>query len=172
MNRLTRSATLLLVGLAPLALTLPGLAQQPAQLLDLVPFQAAYTVSSQLIPVPVAPPVVAQPGTITGQSDLLGPFTGVALANIQMGVDGTRLFNNVVGLWTAANGDTLSVHLTNLFPPQPGPGVPVFQGAFTISNGTGRFLGATGSGFSKGTLDPKTGVVTVSLDGLITRPKP
>jgi hypothetical protein len=149
----------------------PGFAQQPSQVMDLLPFRAAYTVSSQLISVPVAPPVVAQPGTITGQSDLLGPFTGVALANIQLGVDGTRLFNNVVGLWTAANGDTLSVHLTNLFPAQTAPGTPVFQGAFTISNGTGRFMGATGSGFSKGTLDPKTGVVTVSLDGLITRPK-
>jgi hypothetical protein len=172
MNRLTRSTSLLLAALAPLALALPGLAQQPSQVMDLVPFQAAYNVSSQLISVPVAPPVVAQPGTITGQSDLLGPFTGVALANIQLGVDGTRLFSNVVGLWTAANGDTLSVHLTNLFPPQPGPGVPVFQGAFTITNGTGRFLGATGSGFSKGTLDPATGAVTVSLVGIITRPKP
>jgi hypothetical protein len=172
MNRFTRSASLLLVGLAPLALTLPGLAQQPAKDLDMVPFQAAYVVSSQLISVPVAPPVVAQPGTLTGQSDLLGPFTGVALANIQLGVDGTRLFSNVVGLWTAANGDTLSVHLTTLVLPQTAPGAPVFQGAFTVSNGTGRFLGATGSGFSKGTLDPATGAVTVSLVGIITRPKP
>jgi hypothetical protein len=165
------------IGLALILLSLPwgaapGFAQQPAKDLDLVPFQAAYIVASQLISVPVAPPVVAQPGTLTGQSDLLGPFTGVALANIQMGVDGTRLFNNVVGLWTAANGDTLSVHLTNLFLPQTAPGAPVFQGAFTIANGTGRFLGATGSGFSKGTFDPKTGAVTVSVEGLITRPKP
>jgi hypothetical protein len=164
----------------PIALTLmlslpwgaaPGFAQQPSQVMDLVPFHAAYTVSSQLISVPVAPAIVAQPGTITGQSDMLGPFTGVAFANIQLGIDGTRLFNNVVGLWTGANGDSLSVHLTNLFPAQAAPGTPVFQGAFLITNGTGRFMGATGSGFSKGTLDPKTGVVTVSLDGIITRPK-
>jgi hypothetical protein len=171
MNRLWNPISLTLSVLALPWVAAPSFAQQPAKDMDLVPFQAAYTVSSQLIAVPVAPPVVAQPGTLTGQSDLLGPFTGVALANIQLGVGGTRLFNNVVGLWTTANGDTLSVHLTNLFPAQAAPGVPVFQGAFTISNGTGRFQGATGSGFSKGTLDPKTGVVTVSLDGLITRPK-
>jgi hypothetical protein len=61
--------------------------------------------------------------------------------------------------------------VTNLFPAQAAAGTPVFQGAFIITNGTGRFQGATGSGFSKGTLDPKTGIVTVSLDGLIAPPK-
>jgi hypothetical protein len=87
-------------------------------------------------------------------------------------VDGSRLSGTVVGLWTAAKGDTLSVHLTNLFLPQTALGAPVFEGAFTISNGTGRFLGAIGSGFAKGTFDPKTSAVTVSVEGLITRPKP
>jgi hypothetical protein len=170
MHRLFNLTGLTLTMLS-LAWAAPSFAQQPSETMDLVPFQASYTVSSQLITVPVSPPIVAQPGTITGQSDMQGPFTGVALANIQLGVDGTRLFNNVEGLWTNANGDTLSVHLTNLFPAQTAPGTPVFQGASIIKNGTGRFQGASGSGFSKGTLDPKTGVVTVSLDGMITRPK-
>lgn len=170
MHRLLNQTGLSLA-LLTLSWAAPSFAQQPSQTMDLVPFHASYTVSSQLISVPVAPPLEAQPGTVTGQSDLLGPFTGVALANTQKGVDGTRLFNNVEDLWTNANGDSLSVHLTNLFPSEAAPGTPVFQGAFLIKNGTGRFQGAIGSGFSKGTFDPKTGMVTVSLDGVITQPK-
>jgi hypothetical protein len=45
------------------------------------------------------------------------------------------------------------------------------QGAFTIRSGRGRFLGATGSGVLRGEVDLKTGAVTVTVEGMVTRPK-
>jgi hypothetical protein len=175
MNRLWNPISLGLIMLALPWSAVPGFAQQPAT--DLVPFKASWTGQNQPTVVATDPAVVSQPTTLRGQSDLFGPFTGVSLATLHMGVDGKPLCATVVGEWTMANGDALSIEIpADLFLPQPVPGGPLFEGALIITNGKGRFQGARGSGFIQGVLqtDPVTrqGTVILSAEGLITRPKP
>jgi hypothetical protein len=166
------SRALILLALAGTAV--PGFAQQPAK--TVVPFKLSFVGQPQPIVVATDPTIVAQPITLTGQSDLFGPFTGVALATVHRGVDEKPLFATVTGEWSMANGDALSVQITIVYPPQPPPGGPAFEAALLITNGKGRFLGARGSGFLTGSaqMDPATRQVsnTVSAEGLITPPKP
>lgn len=172
-KRCTYRVSLALTVLAVLGPTV-AVAQQPAK--DLVPFKVSWTAQNQMIVVPTDPMIVSFPSTVTGQSDLFGVFTGVALATQHLGVDGKSLFSTVVAEWTLASGDSLSVELpAAVFLPQTTPGGPLFEGALIITNGKGRFLGARGSGFLKGVhqTDPVTGkgTVVLSAEGLITRPK-
>jgi hypothetical protein len=172
MNRSWNPISLGLVLLALPWSAAPRFAQQPAK--DLVPFKASWTGQSQPIAVATDPALVSQPTTLTGQSDLFGAFTGVSLATVHQGVDGKNLYATIVGEWSMANGDALSIEVIDLFVP-PTPGGPLFEAALIITNGKGRFLGARGSGFIRGTLqtDPVThqGMVILSAEGLITRPK-
>jgi hypothetical protein len=150
----------------------PGFSQQQTK--DTIPFKASWTGQSQPIVLNTDPSIVAQLNTSTGQSDVLGPFTGVSLATRRHGVDGNPLFVTSVGEWTLGNGDALSYELTAVFTPGGTPGSNV--GALVITNGKGRFLGARGSGYYTATAqtDPVTGqrTVVVNVQGLITRPKP
>jgi hypothetical protein len=153
----------------------PGFAQPPPN--DLVPFKLSYTIQNQAFPIATDPPIVSFPSTVTGQSDLFGAFTGAALSTQHLGADGKPLFATVVGEWTMASGDALSVEIPAIVGlPQPTPGGPLAEGVLIITNGKGRFLGARGSGFLKVVLqmDPVTrqGTVILSAEGLITRPKP
>jgi hypothetical protein len=168
-----------LIALALLGSAIPGFAQQPAQ--DLVPFKVSWMgaplAGSGPSHIATDPAIVSLPATVTGQSDLFGAFTGVALATQHLGVDGQPQFSTVVGEWTMASGDSLSIELpANVYLPQTTPGGPLLEGALVITNGKGRFLGARGSGFLKGVaqIDPVTRQVTgmlLSAEGLITRPK-
>ena len=72
---------------------------------------------------------------------------------------------------TAADGDTvvvaISAHNTNI------PGGVMFQGDYIVTGGTGRFDGATGSGFLAGSAfntGPNTGVGSFTLAGTISSP--
>jgi hypothetical protein len=172
MNRFWNRISLALFTLALPWSAAPGFAQQPAK--DLVPFKASWTSQSQPIVIATDPPIVASPVTLTGQSDLFGPFTGVGLATRHLGVDGNDLFVTAVGEWSMANGDALSYEVTAVFTPQGAPGSNV--GAILITNGKGRFLGARGSAFYTATAqtDPVTRLrtIVISAEGLITRPKP
>jgi hypothetical protein len=162
--------TLLLLGLA-----LPAARAQQPPAKDLVPFKVSWTAQNQPSVIATDPVIVSLPSTATGHSDLIGAFSGVALATQRLGVDGRPLYVTVVGEWTTANGDAISIEVVDVFLPQTTPGGPVVVGAVIITNGKGRFLGARGSGFIQGTLqkDPVTGKETVILtaEGLITRPK-
>jgi hypothetical protein len=173
MNRLRNPISLALILLPVLGATAPRFAQQPAK--DLVPFKASWTGQNQPIVIATDPAIVSQAGTLMGQSDLFGAFTGVALGTLHMDVGGKPLFATVVGEWSMANGDALSVEITGLFPPQTTPGSQLLEGALVITNGKGRFLGARGTGFITGVLqvDPVTRHETRinSVEGLITRPK-
>jgi hypothetical protein len=173
MKHCTYRVSLALTVLAVLGPTV-AVAQQPAK--DLVPFKASWTGQSQPIAIPTDPAIVSFPSAVTGQSNLFGAFTGVALATQHLGIDGKPLFSTVVAEWTMPNGDALSIEIPAVvFLSQPTPGGPVSEGALLITNGKGRFLGARGSGFFKQTLqtDPVTGQASLSLsaEGLITRPK-
>jgi hypothetical protein len=174
MNRLRHP-----IGVALILLVLPwgaapGFAQQPTK--DLVPFKVNWTPQYQAFAIATDPVIVSFPSTVTGQSDLFGAFTGVALLTQRLGVDGKPLFATVVHEWTMANGDALSIEVPGMVGlSQITPGGPVLAGALIITNGKGRFLGARGSGLIKGVpqTDPVNGKQTVilSAEGLITRPK-
>lgn len=72
---------------------------------------------------------------------------------------------------TAANGDTLTVEhsgtweLTEFGP--DGPTTSVVHGTWTITGGTGRFAGATGSGTMSGVDDLVGGIMSSRWDGVI-----
>src|SRR5947209_19373369 len=68
------------VSLVLTALALTGLARPAsATTPDLVPFKASAVVTSDSMVIPLTPPVAAtRVSYSSGQSDLLGPFTGIA----------------------------------------------------------------------------------------------
>jgi hypothetical protein len=71
---------------------------------------------------------------------------------------------------TAANGDTvvLGIEFATVFMPT---GV-IFDGTYTVTGGTGRFAGATGSGSASGAAvftGPTGGVGSFAIDGTISK---
>ena len=104
-----------------------------------VPFKATWsgvTVAADLSGFPI----VAVVASGDGQGTELGHFTMVSphLNNVfTFEVEGDQNF-------TAANGDTLTAHFTGVFTPQP-DGSLTSTLPCTITGGTGRFAGATGS---------------------------
>jgi hypothetical protein len=172
MHRLWNPISLTLIMLSLTGAVAPSFAQQPAK--ELVPFKASWTSQTQPIVIATDPVILSESITLTGQSDLFGPFTGVALATRHLGVDGNPLFVTSVAEWSMANGDSLSYESINVFAPQGATGGST-HGAILITNGKGRFLGARGSAFVTTTAltDPVTRLrtIVVSAEGLITRPK-
>ena len=74
-------------------------------------------------------------------------------------------------LFTAANGDSLSTDITGLGTPTENPDVHLVVEAHTITGGTGRFAGATGSFIRTFLLNLVTGVTSGSFDGTILLPE-
>jgi hypothetical protein len=112
-----------------------------------------------------APPMFATTDTLTGVGTQLGRFTGTYPHEVNFATltfDGQATF-------TAANGDKLFMHLG-------GSGSPISATTFnialqgTITGGTGRFIGASGSVTGTGTVDLGTdpGQVSATLLGHIT----
>ena len=111
---------------------------------------------------PLTPPLAAVNGSASGTATLLGQFTvhfphTVNFAT-QAGV-GTYTF-------TAANGDTLTADFTGQASGAP-PLVSIVEHA-TITGGTGRFAGATGSYTVQRQFDQPTGITDGSFTGEIT----
>jgi hypothetical protein len=156
----THRSTLLVV----LALvTSLGLA--PAAHANSVPFGMSYR--GTFTSVAVAPPVFLVTDTLTGAGTHLGQFTGtyphlVNLDALTFGGEAT---------FTSANGDKLIIQLGGTASPtSPTTFSLTLQG--TISGGTGRFQGATGSVSGTGTVtltNPETlsGTVSSTLLGQI-----
>jgi hypothetical protein len=167
-----RHALPVLAALTLTALAGPGRAQQP-EAQKLVPFKAAAVVTTDSIMIPLTPPIVATRVTYSnGQSDLLGPFTGIAHQINRLNPDGTRLsITDGIGVWTAANGDSLFVSYSGLYPSIT-PEMITFQKAILITGGTGRFVGASGSGVLNGVSDLVKKQTTMTFEGKITAPKP
>jgi hypothetical protein len=163
---------LTLTALALLGLALPGRAQQPSAQ-NLVAFKATAVVTSDNMMIPVSPPVAAtRVSYSSGQSDLLGPFTGIAHQITRLNPDGTRLaITDGIGVWTAANGDSIFLSYSGLFGSIT-PEQITFQKAIAITGGTGRFAGASGSGILNGVADLVKKQTTMTFEGRITAPKP
>ena len=70
-------------------------------------------------------------------------------------------------VFTAANGDSLSTDITGLGAPTENPDVASVVEVHTITGGTGRFAGATGTFIRTYFLDLVTGFTSGSFDGTI-----
>ena len=116
---------------------------------------------------PLTPPFVAVTLEGEGHATQLGHFD-VSSSIVANEADGTA-----VGTYefTAANGDTLTADYTEIFTPTDVPGVFSDVITATITGGTGRFAGATGSFVSDRVADHVTGIVSDSFDGTISIPR-
>jgi len=116
---------------------------------------------------PLTPPFVAVTLEGEGHATQLGHFD-VSSSLVANAADGTA-----VGTYefTAANGDTLTADYTESFTPTDVPGVFSDVITATITGGTGRFAGATGSFVSDRVADHVTGIVSDSFDGTISIPR-
>jgi hypothetical protein len=99
----------------------------------------------------------------TGKASHLGKFTLDIEAILNFAT------HAAVGSYefTAANGDTLTATFTGQSSPTATPGVIYIEEIATITGGTGRFAGATGSFVCERLLDAATLTSTGSFDGTI-----
>ena len=116
---------------------------------------------------PLVPPLVSLLTEGTGNATHLGRFT-VEIAHV---VD--TVARTLTGSYefTAANGDTLIADVTGQFGPTlENPRVLLSVETATITGGTGRFAGATGSFTVERLLNLDTLLTTVSFEGTISSP--
>lgn len=134
----------------------------------LVPFRASATGTYGVQP---PPPNVVITATGVGQATHLGRFeflirnTVTPLATPAPGcvISSTEIFTATL---TAANGDTISLVGTGTSCQNP-PAVEIVDVA-TVTGGTGRFDGATGSVIVKTTADQTSRTEVVEFDGAIS----
>ena len=126
-----------------------------------VPFQGNLEGSQTVTP--ITPPLALVEGTATGTSPHLGRFV--------VGFPHTVNFATASGVgtytFTAANGDVLTADFTGQA--QRGTVTTIVEQA-TITGGTGRFVGATGSFTVHRIFDPVTGLTSGSFEGTISAP--
>ena len=108
-------------------------------------------------------PVLFVDGSGSGRATHLGRFT----MTYELEVDLLTHETSGSSVFTAANGDSLSTEITGLGTPTANPDVVSVVEVHTITGGTGRFAGATGSFIRKYLLNLATGVTSGSFDGTI-----
>jgi hypothetical protein len=142
-----------------LALCLAG----PVSAGDQVPFRG--TLSGTVTVTPLTPPNASVLIEGSGVAAQLGRFTLEVPHEVNQA---TRI---AVGtyVFTAANGDTLTATFTGQAT-LVAPGVLTVSETATISGGTGRFDGATGSFTAERTFTVATGLTTGSFEGWISTP--
>ena len=125
-----------------------------------VPFKGS--LSGTVAVTPVDPPFFNVVITASGEATHLGRFSLVVphLVNFATAV-GEGDFN-----FTAANGDVLTAHFTGT----ADTSTPIFTIVehATITGGTGRFAGATGSFTARRSYDPAAQTTTGTIDGTIS----
>ena len=112
--------------------------------------------------VEVVPPTLSVTRDGTGTATYLGKYTEHATFQVDVrtgSATGTATF-------TAANGDTLTASVVGQGTPT-GPTTRSIVEVYTITGGTGRFAGATGTLTLKRTLDLTTGLSSGTFSGAI-----
>ena len=115
---------------------------------------------------PLDPPYVHADVDATGNATHLGLFT----LDIPHKVN--RMDRTAVGtyVFTAANGDMLTADFVGQASPSGIPGVLYIEETATITGGTGRFAGATGSFTSERFFDTIAGTTIGSFEGTVSSP--
>jgi hypothetical protein len=107
----------------------------------------------------------------TGNSTLLGngPYAGDDVRSSPL--PGGGFTDTLIETLTAANGDTLTVKCIDVATPIPGrPGMYQGKGQWTVTGGTGRFSGVTGSGSADALIDLNQNVFSKQSNGTISAP--
>jgi len=98
----------------------------------------------------------------TGTATHLGKFTEHVTEQVNL----LTLSATGAATFTAANGDTLTASVTGQAT-ETSPGVASIVEVYTITGGTGRFAGATGTFTLESTLNLATGVSSGTFSGVI-----
>ena len=151
----------LAAGLALAALVMLGLAG-PVAAGEQVPFKGSLDGVAKVTP--RTPPFVFVNIEGEGHATQLGHFE-VSIPHVTNRSNGTAVGSYE---FTAANGDTLTADFTSQVTPTDVPGVVSVAVTATITGGTGRFDGATGSFDAERIVDMAHGTVTESFDGTIS----
>ena len=158
MQRYSSTASLALAVVVILGLTVPVAAGEQ------VPFKGSF--EGEVTHTPLAPPFDSVDVDATGNATRLGQFT----LDIPHVVN--RANRTAIGTYefTAANGDMLFAEFTGHATPTATPGVLYIEETATITGGTGRFAGATGSFLSERLYDTVNLTTIGSFEGTISRP--
>ena len=113
---------------------------------------------------PLVPPFARVLIEGTGNATHLGRFTVENRHVVPFVTSGSGSYE-----FTAANGDTLTAEFTGQAT-LAAPGVLSILETATITGGTGRFAGATGTFTARRVFDTATSITTGSLDGAISAP--
>jgi len=129
---------------------------------DRIPFKG--TLAGTAVVTPLNPPMVAVRIDATGTATHLGTFTLVAPHVVNQ----ATLVGVGTYLITAANGDVITADLAGTAVMVEPPYVIAITETATVTGGTGRFAGATGSIQVERVFNRATGVTTGTLDGWIS----
>jgi len=148
-----------------MAMTLTILFSQagPVAAGERVPFKG--TLAGTVTVTPLNPPIASVIIEATGDATHLGHFTLVAPHVVNQAL----LVGTGTYVFTAANGDTLTADFTGTAT-LLAPGVLSTAETGTITGGTGRFEGATGTFTAERIFVRATGVTTGSIDGTVSSP--
>jgi hypothetical protein len=136
----------------------------PAMAKDQVPFRGS--LDGDVTVAPVDPPIFAVNIDGSGTANHLGRFV-VSIPHLV-----NRATRSAVGTYTftAANGDTLTADFTGQSAPTDTPGVLAIVEVATITGGTGRFDGATGSFTVTRLYDTAAGTTSGTFEGTVSSP--
>lgn len=137
----------------------------PAVASEQVPFNGSW-VSHETYDVQF--PVMFVHGTATGYATRIGRYTATYEEQVDL------LTGSSVGAITlvAANGDVVFATQTGQGDPTPDPDIFSIVEVSTITGGTGRFVGATGTFTIARLVDLTTGDSSGSFSGTISHPAP
>ena len=162
LSHLRFATALLLAGFAVVFVSAPT----PASARDQVPFRAAFGTEVQI---EFVYPFFYISVTGQGNASHLGATTAVTdnqIVNVNTGM-ATATYT-----LTGANGDTVVLEMIFQTTFLPNNAV-TFEGTYTVTGGTGRFYGATGSGDLAGSAivtGPNTAIGSFSVAGTISSP--
>jgi hypothetical protein len=131
---------------------------------DQLPFKGELAGTASITP--LGGPIVAVEIEATGTATYLGRFT-LRAPHV---VNQTTLTATGTYLITAANGDTITADLAGTATMVEPPNVISISETATVTGGTGRFAGATGSIAVERIFNRATGVTTGTLRGWISLP--
>jgi hypothetical protein len=113
---------------------------------------------------PLAPPLLQVDVAAAGNGTHLGKFT-LDIPHVVNPATRTAAGSYE---FTAANGDKLYADFTGTATPTATPGVLYIEETATITGGTGRFAGATGSFTGERLYDTAAGTTTGSFEGTLS----
>ena len=149
------------------ALILTAALAVPATAQNLVPFNGAMQGHEVDTPQGGPPPTtLLADGSVRGIATLVGQFSYTYTLTVNL-ANGTATGSAQL---IAANGDSMSTTIVGSSESSGTPGVLSITEINTITGGTGRFAGATGSFTTVRLVNAATGLTSGSFHGMITSP--